>query len=79
MTKTRALSSSDYYNNTISTRGHFGLATGELIPEHNSTDYLYYNNIIGNTSGSMQNEIMCSPQKEIVIYIHGAVIFIITR
>jgi hypothetical protein len=74
-TETSAWSSSYYSNNNniISTRGHFDyLATGELIPEHNSTDYLYYNDISGNTSGSIQNEIMCPSQKEIVIYIHGA-------
>ena len=70
---TKTSASSDYYNNnTISTRGHFDyLATGELIPEHNSTDYQYYNGISGNTSDSIQNEIMCPSQKEIVIYIHG--------
>jgi hypothetical protein len=70
---TKTSASSDYYNNnTISTREHFDyLATGELIPEHNSTDYQYYNGISGNTSDSIQNEIMCPSQKEIVIYIHG--------
>jgi hypothetical protein len=35
-----ASSSSGYYNNTIFTRDRFDLATGELIPEHNLTDYL---------------------------------------
>jgi hypothetical protein len=61
----------DSYKNTISTRGHFELAAGELTPGHNSTDYLYYNNFSGNTTGGAQNEIICPPQKEIVIYIHG--------
>ena len=70
---TKTSTSSYYYNNTISTRGHFDyLKTGELVPEHNSTDYRYYNDINGNTSGSIQNEIMCPSQKEIAIYIHGA-------
>jgi hypothetical protein len=73
MTGTGLWFSSDYYNNnTISTRGHFDLVTGELIPKHNSTDYLYYKGISGNRSSSIQNEIMCPLQKEIVIYIHGA-------
>jgi hypothetical protein len=63
----RALNS---YKNTISTRGHFDLATGELIPGHNSTDYLYYSNFSGNTTGGAQNALICPPQKEIVIYIH---------
>jgi Alpha/beta hydrolase of unknown function (DUF900) len=61
----------DSYKNTISTRGHFDLATGELIPGHNSTDYLYYNNFSGNATGGAQNALICPPQKEIVIYIHG--------
>ena len=73
ITKTTIGSSSDYYNNfTISTRGHFDRATGESIPEYNSTDYLYYNNISQSTNDSLQNEIMCPSEKEIVIYIHGA-------
>jgi hypothetical protein len=72
ITKTSIGSSSDYYNNfTISTRGHFDRATGESIPEYNSTDYLYYNNISQSTNYSLQNEIMCPSEKEIVIYIHG--------
>jgi alpha/beta hydrolase family protein DUF900 len=61
----------DSYKNTVSTRGHFDLATGELIPGHNSTDYLYYNNFSGNATGDAQNALICPPQKEIVIYIHG--------
>ena len=73
ITKTTIGSSSDYYNNfTISTRGHFDRETGESIPEYNSTDYLYYNNISQSTNDSLQNEIMCPSEKEIVIYIHGA-------
>jgi esterase/lipase superfamily enzyme len=72
ITMISAWSSSHYYKNfTISTRGHFDLATGELIPEHNSTAYLYYNDIRDNTNGSLQNEIICPSQKEIAIYIHG--------
>ena len=71
--KTSAWSSSDYYNNNaISTRGHFDLVTGKLTPEHNLTDYLYYNGISRNTSSTIQNEITCPSQKQIVIYIHGA-------
>src|SRR5919107_581182 len=71
-TKTSTSSYYYYNNNTISTRGHFDyLKTGELVPEHDSTDYWYYNDISGNTSGSIQNEIMCPSQKEIAIYIHG--------
>jgi Alpha/beta hydrolase of unknown function (DUF900) len=61
----------DSYKNTISTRGHFDLSAGELIPGHNSTDYLYYNSFSGNTTGGAQNKIICPQQKEIVIYIHG--------
>jgi Alpha/beta hydrolase of unknown function (DUF900) len=61
----------DSYRNNISTRGHFDLATGELIPGHNSTDYLYYNNFSGNATGGAQNALNCPTQKEIVIYIHG--------
>jgi Alpha/beta hydrolase of unknown function (DUF900) len=50
----------------VSTRGHFDhLATGKLISGHNLTDYAYYNN------NRIQNEIICPPQKEIAIYIHG--------
>lgn len=58
-------------NFSISTRGNFDLVTGELIPLHNSTDYLYYNGISGNTVNSTQDEIICPSQKEIAIYIHG--------
>ena len=73
ITRTSIGSSSNYYNNfTISTRGHFDRATAESIPEYNSTDYLYNNNISQNTNDSLQNEIMCPSEKEIVIYIHGA-------
>ena len=73
ITKTTIGSPSDYYNNfTISTRGHFDRATGEPIPEHNSTDYLYYDNIGHRTNDSLQNEFMCPSEKEIAIYIHGA-------
>jgi hypothetical protein len=76
MTKTGEPSSSHNYNhnNIISTRGHFDhLLTGELIPEHNLTDYLYYNNNNKESRGeSIQTEIICAPEKEIVIYIHGA-------
>jgi hypothetical protein len=73
ITMTNPRSSPPYYYNspTVSTRGHFDLATGELIPGHNSTDYLYYNDFSGNTSGVAKNEITCPPQREIVIYIHG--------
>jgi esterase/lipase superfamily enzyme len=42
-----------------------------LIPEHNSTDYLYHNNNNQNSGGKIQNEIICPTEKEIVIYIHG--------
>jgi hypothetical protein len=72
-TTTGASSSPDYNNNNIiSTRGHFdNRASGELVPEHNLTDYRYYNDN-ENTSGSIQNEITCPSEKEIVIYIHGA-------
>jgi Alpha/beta hydrolase of unknown function (DUF900) len=73
ITKSSELPPSDYYNNyTISTRDHFDLATGELIPEHNSTDYSYYNDVRKSTHDNLQNEIICPSQKEIVIYIHGA-------
>lgn len=72
LTMTNPRSSPYYYNSpTISTRGHFDLGTGELVPKHNVTDYLYRNNTSGNTNGSLQNEIKCPPQKEIAIYIHG--------
>jgi hypothetical protein len=56
-----------HIDDIVSTRGHFDLLTGELIPGHNSTDYLYYND-----SGSgIEREIICPHQKEIAIYIHG--------
>ncbi len=74
MTRASTWLSSGYnynYNNTISTRGHFDPTTGELISEHNQTDYLYDNGTSEKTSGSLQNEIMCPSQKEIAIYIHG--------
>jgi Alpha/beta hydrolase of unknown function (DUF900) len=72
ITMTDSWSSPYYYNiPTISTRGHFDLATGELVAEHNSTDYLYHTNTSGKTNGSLQNEIICPSQKEIAIYIHG--------
>jgi hypothetical protein len=62
-----------YYNDIISTRGHFDyLGTGDLILEHNLTDYSYYNGTSQKRSGSIQHEILCPPEKEIVIYIHGA-------
>jgi len=54
-------------NSIISTRGHFNYSSsGQLIPDHNSTDYDYYKSITGD------NVIVCPTQKEIVIYIHGA-------
>jgi hypothetical protein len=57
-----------YVDDTVSTRGHFDyLATGELISGHNRTDYEYYND---NSSG-IKSEIICPPQKEIAVYIHG--------
>jgi hypothetical protein len=74
MTRASTWLSSGYnynYNNTISTRGHFDPTTGELISEHNQTDYLYDNGTSEKTSGSLQNEITCPSQKEIAIYIHG--------
>jgi hypothetical protein len=69
---TKTSASFDHYdNNTISTRGHFDyLATGELIPEHNSTDYQYYNGISGNTNDSIQNEIMCPFSDSFTIHHH---------
>jgi len=60
-------------NDIISTRGHYDYSTtGELIPENNLTGYTYYDYITDNNSIRIQNEIMCPPQKEVVIYIHGA-------
>lgn len=57
-----------YNNGTISTRGHCEYhLRGELTPQHNTTDYVYYNNISLTT-----NKIICPSQKEIAIYIHGA-------
>ena len=41
----------------ISTRGHFNLETGELIRDHNSTDY------------NVTNIPVCPP--EIAVFIHG--------
>jgi pimeloyl-ACP methyl ester carboxylesterase len=46
----------------VSTRGHFDLMTGELLPGHNKTDYAS-SNIPGLQSG------VCPP--EIVIIVHG--------
>lgn len=54
----------------ISTRGHFNHSvSGELIVQHNRTDYEYHN---GTTGASINSEILCPPKKEIAIYIHGA-------
>jgi Alpha/beta hydrolase of unknown function (DUF900) len=56
-----------HIDDIVSTRGHFDyLATGELISGHNRTDYEYYND-----NNSIESEIICPPQKEIAIYIHG--------
>ena len=56
----------------VSTRGHFDFrTTGELNPEHNLTDYVYYGGVIDNSSNTRENEILCPPEKEIAIYIHG--------
>jgi Alpha/beta hydrolase of unknown function (DUF900) len=53
-------------NAIVSTRGHFNYSTSdELIPNHNSTDYQYRNILTGD------NEILCPPENELVIYIHG--------
>jgi pimeloyl-ACP methyl ester carboxylesterase len=46
----------------LSTRGNFDLSTGELLPRHNSTDYLP-NNIPGLQIGQCP--------KEVVIFVHG--------
>src|SRR3712207_962018 len=47
-----------HIDDIVSTRGHFDyLTTGELISEHNRTDYEYYND---NSSG-IQSEIICPP------------------
>jgi hypothetical protein len=56
----------------ISTRGHHDYFTTELIPENNLTGYTYYDYATDNNSIRIQNEIICPPQKEVVIYIHGA-------
>ena len=63
-----ATNTSYHIDDIVSTRGHFDhLATGELISGHNRTDYEYYND---NSSG-IKSEIICPPQKEIAVYIHG--------
>jgi esterase/lipase superfamily enzyme len=36
------------------------------------TGYSYYNDVTDNSINKIQTEIMCPPQKEIAIYIHGA-------
>jgi hypothetical protein len=68
-TLTLTTDKSYYIDNIVSTRGHFDLATGELISGHNRTDYdsWYYD---GNNS-RIQHEIICPNQGEIAIYIHG--------
>jgi hypothetical protein len=74
-TSTTATTSTSSFpnNNIVSTRGHYDYdATGELIPEHNMTGYSYYNDVTDNSINKIQTEIMCPPQKEIAIYIHGA-------
>jgi hypothetical protein len=59
-------------NDVVSTRGHFDFrTTGELNPEHNLTDYVYYGDATENSSKSEGNEIRCPPEKEIAIYVHG--------
>ena len=68
-TLTLTTDTSYYIDNIVSARGHFDLATGELISGHNRTDYdsWYYD---GNNS-RIQHEIICPNQGEIAIYIHG--------
>jgi Alpha/beta hydrolase of unknown function (DUF900) len=57
-----------HIDNIVSTRGHFDyLTTGELISGYNRTDYEYYND----SSSGIESEIICPPQKEIAVYIHG--------
>jgi Alpha/beta hydrolase of unknown function (DUF900) len=58
-----------HIDDVVSTRGHFDyLTTGELTSGHDRTDYEYYNN---DSSSGIESEIICPPQKEIAIYIHG--------
>jgi hypothetical protein len=70
-TQTLALTTTNtsyHIDNIVSTRGHFDyLTTGELISGHNRTDYEYYND----SSSGIESEIICPPQKEIAVYIHG--------
>jgi hypothetical protein len=64
---TLTTNTSYYIDDIVSTRGHFDLATGELISGYNRTDYEYYND----NGSRIPNEMICPPQKEIAIYIHG--------
>ena len=70
LTLTTTTNTSYHNDDTVSTRGHFDyLTTGELISGHDRTDYEYYDN--NDNSSGIESNIICPPQKETAIYIHG--------
>jgi Alpha/beta hydrolase of unknown function (DUF900) len=71
LTLTTTTTNTSYHiDDIVSTRGHFdSLTTGELISGHNITDYEYYDN--NDNNSGIESKIICPPQKEIAIYIHG--------
>ena len=57
-----------FSNNTIiSTRGHFNYShSDDLVSDHDTIDYEYHDTLTDD------NQILCPPEKEIAIYVHGA-------
>ncbi len=55
----------------ISTRGNYDHVTTELITENSLTSYTYYDYSSATNDTAIQNEIVCPPEKEVAVYIHG--------